>query len=347
MKLERLDTRQLNPTTQPPGSQSPSLPAQVSRVLSGNSGWGGDEGSWTTPSGDAQFELSSNSAEPRRWGHFVRPGSLSPAPQAPQPPAVPSDPQGREEFIIDQLESSDDLDELAGNVPDDPTSFQALLDILHEDFGVVVVDVGDDKRTDHFNTRDLLNLANQLNNLPDHIIEDYLAEGQTIRLSNGASVGDDPEFINLAGTANVGNSGQNPGGVAHHQGADGSGVALITLQGLREDGQGGPNAFGVDGSESTVLHELAHGLDDIGGNDSAFYDFSTSPEWRQILDDPQVLGFWQEITADGSTHETTARYEESFAEFFARYYVSDETRATLPASVQNYFANLDLQPTLA
>jgi hypothetical protein len=85
---------------------------------------------------------------------------------------------------------------------------------------------------------------------------------------------------------------------------------------------------GRDGSEDVVLHEHAHSIDAYLNN------LSSQSDWMAIFDqhknDPTFF-----------TSYERSRSEEAFAESFANYYNSPQTRATLPADVQQYFANLE------
>jgi hypothetical protein len=87
---------------------------------------------------------------------------------------------------------------------------------------------------------------------------------------------------------------------------------------------------GRDGSADLVLHEHGHTTDATLGN------LHEQADWMNVYNqnkgDTTFLDDY-----------SRAKPDEAFAESFARYYHSPETRAQLPQDVQAYFANLKTQ----
>ncbi len=283
--------------------------------------------------------------------HYQRPTGPAPGASAPPPSdPAPSDPAGREQLIRDQLARTDDLDALVTSIPDDPLSFDLLTNILRDEYNVDLVYAPDAERFAHFSTRDLLQTARDLRRLPDAVVQAYRDEGVRIRISNGG-LDADPAFRETVGdiaSADGRRAGDLAGTLYYHD-PEGRSTIFISLEGmqnpsfnLRGDALDGPG-----GTASVLLHELAHGLDNIGGRDDLFYDISSDPGFRALIDDPEVWAYWERINIDGSYHEQhpEGRYIEAFAELFARYHASDESRAHLPPAVQDYFAGLSLTVT--
>jgi len=329
--------------------------------------FGGNEGRNPNPSFDEAFYLQNNpdvaaavegGAFESGFEHYTRHGStenrlpsagFDPEGLIAQPPV---DPAQREEFIIDQLAQHNDLSTLAANVDDNPENFQALLNILNEDFNVVIRDLNE-QGNGPFTTEDLLNVANQLNNLPEHIVEAYMEGGQSIVVTNGDfTLSQEFQDAHPPGLFERNEAGQvlgadgtpiaGDGGTHAYGAANGTGTTFVTLEAIREDGGGNGGVERVDGSDSTLLHELAHGLDNLGGDDSAFQEVSHSSEFAALVNRPEVWAYLETIQ-NGDFHSDPANVEEHFAELFANYFASPETRAAIPAAAQDYFAGLQLQ----
>jgi hypothetical protein len=89
------------------------------------------------------------------------------------------------------------------------------------------------------------------------------------------------------------------------------------------------NKMGEGGSKNVILHEMAHGVDSGTAPASAAkslqHVYSNSKEWKEI----HKTELW------ATAYE--AKYpEEAFAESFAKFYDSPESRASLPQSVFEY-----------
>ena len=265
--------------------------------------------------------------------------------------------RGTRQWQVEKLLSQDpSLEELVAGLPDDEITYDALESLLQTDYNVTLVDVGEEA-TSQFANSDLLGLAHQLSNLPPEIREAYLAENQQIRVVNGP-LNADPEYANLNPNLDAagGEDVSTLGGQAHHLGPDGSGAVSVTLDGLRDEHlhNRGDELEGEGGTASLLLHELGHALDDVGGEDQNFFDFSSAPEFRDLLGSAtpgernEVGQYWDQINIDGSYHQDDpeGRYIEAFAELFARYHAGADSRDRLPPSVQEYFAGLEFTPTV-
>lgn len=261
--------------------------------------------------------------------------------------SAPADLGARRHYIEDQLKGHDDLRQLIANVPDDDHSYEALIDILKEKYRVDVVDLGEPHEP--YEVEDLLNLANQLNNLPDHIVEAYAKAGQDIRLVNG-KVTEDPYFYTSRclpvpkegePIGADGRAAAQYGGTHLYFNRSGEGTTFITLEALREDGKGQWSSGRVDSSDSTVLHELAHGLDNLGGDNNHFQEISHSAEFKALVADPEVWKYLKSIS-HGDYHTDPKNVQEHFAELFANYYASDELRAAIPEKARRFMQDLRL-----
>lgn len=271
-------------------------------------------------------------------------------PTTPAPSSAPSDPAGREQHIRDLLGRTDDLGALAAQIPDDPLSFEILTNILRDEYNVDLVYAPDAERFAHFTTRDLLQVARDLGTLPDDVVQAYRDEGVRIRLTNGG-LDADPVFRDTVGAAASadGRPAGDLAGTLYYHDPEGRSTVFISLEGLRDPTANlrGDALERPGGTASVLIHELAHGLDNIGGRDDQFYDISSDPDFRALIDAPEVWAYWERINVDGSYHEQDpeGRYIEAFAELFTRYHVSEDSRARLPQAVQDYFASLTLTVT--
>ena len=61
-----------------------------------------------------------------------------------------------------------------------------------------------------------------------------------------------------------------------------------------------------------------------------------------MVNRPEVWSYLETIQ-NGDFHSNPENVEEHFAELFANYYASPETRSAILASAQEFFANLALQ----
>lgn len=280
----------------------------------------------------------------QRWGgHYRRP-------EVTRIPPAPNDPAGRERFIREQLAQTGDLAALTARIPDDSLSFDILTNVLRHEYNVDLVYTSDAERFDHFSTRDLLHVARDLRTLPESVIQAYRAEGVRIRLSNGG-LGADPVFRDTVGGQDSadGRPAAELDGTVYYHDPLGRSTVFISLQGLRNPTANlrGEALENPGGTASVLVHELAHGLDNIRGRDDQFFDVSSDPSFRALIDNPEVAAYWERINVDGSYHEQDpeGRYIEAFAELFTRYHVSTDSRARLPPVIQDFFATFTLQVT--
>ncbi len=184
------------------------------------------------------------------------------------------------------------------------------LTVIASQFGVEITGGGASSEV-------LTEVIQTLDGLPQHIIDAYLQSGSTVRLENGdlseteGGAADGREAGSLPGFALVG--GEN-------------GTTVVSEYGIENDN--------THGSEDLLLHEFAHVLDTLGGNDTSANDFSNSTEFQALIADTEVDALIDSRLATGTFHNETA--SENFAELFAIYYSGVE----VPDSVKNYFDSL-------
>lgn len=157
--------------------------------------------------------------------------------------------------------------------------------------------------------------------LPGDLNQELLDRGRIIHLIFGIGVSDDPTWGNLSETF------------------DGRGWDIVP-------GAGGspywkrPTRIVVNklheghGSKDLVLHEEAHTIDCTYGD----YKISSNVEFGALFDDPTVQAYLSKIC---STY-CEENKKEAFAELFAHYYTSNETREALEfhaPSVAEFFRN--------
>ena len=161
----------------------------------------------------------------------------------------------------------------------------------------------------------IIRLIRDLDQLPDDILEFYRDSGRGIELNEG----DLSEY-----------------GFEHATGGLLPGFAfsdriVISEIGLRDDS--------THGSADLVLHELAHVLDDFGGDDSQLSDISTSREFLNLIERPRVRSFIEELLGVDTFHANAP--QENFAELFAYFHSDDTDRSRIPRGVRNFFRNLE------
>ncbi len=181
-----------------------------------------------------------------------------------------------------------------------------------EEFGIEVVGDVDDQH--------IITVINSVDDLPEDIIEQFIESGSTIELHN--------DLDHLEGVAANGVPLSETGAFAL-PGTE-NGTAVISVNSLPDD---------ATGSVDVTLHEVAHVLDTLGGDDSAFFDISDSPEFQRLIQRPKVHSFVEELLGVDTFHSNTSY--ENFAELFTFYHADDTDRSQMPRSVRRFFRNLE------
>ena len=156
------------------------------------------------------------------------------------------------------------------------------------------------------------------NKIPAGIRKATEAEGAGISLVTGG-VGNDPSMASIRNQTTWDGTRTYADLPGVGAGAGGQTIISADLVGA-----------GRDGSADLVLHEHGHTTDATLGN------LHEQADWMDVYNqnkgDTTFLDDY-----------SRAKPDEAFAESFARYYHSPETRAQLPQDVQDYFANLETQ----
>ncbi len=181
---------------------------------------------------------------------------------------------------------------------------------VQEEYGIDVVGDVDDEY--------IASVIDSLDNLPQEIRQQFLDSGSRIELSNNLD-----RFLD---DAEAGSDSSRNGAFAI-PGFE-NGTAVLTVGSVRSSS-----------SVDVVLHEVAHVLDTLGGDDNQFFEISESQEFGRLIERPRVQQLIETLLGKDSFHSNSA--VENFAELFAYFHSNSDDQSGIPRSIRRFFGNLE------